>query len=58
MDKVKISDNKEAVPQGPPKIDMKTLDVVVKKVLNYGPTKASRQSKPEKKAVGPPKEGK
>ena len=48
MDKVKISDNKEAVPQKPLKIDMKTLDVVVKKVLNYGSTKASRQSKPDR----------
>ena len=37
-------DKKEAVPQEPPKIDMKTLNVVVKKVLNYGPAKANRQS--------------
>ena len=37
-------DKKEAVPQEPPKIDMKALNVVVKKVLNYGPAKANRQS--------------
>ena len=30
-------DKKGATPQEPPKIDMKTLDIVVKKVLNYGP---------------------
>ena len=38
------NDQKEAAPQEPPKIDMKALDVVVKKVLNYGPAKANRQS--------------
>ena len=37
-------DKKEAVPQEPPQIDMKALDVVVKKVLNYGPAKANQQS--------------
>ena len=48
MDKAKISDKKETVPQEPPKLDMKTLDAVVKKVLNYGPSKANRQSTPDK----------
>ena len=39
---------KEAAPQEPPKIDMKALDIVVKKVLNYGPAKANRQSETDK----------
>ena len=48
MDKAKHSDKKEAVPQEPPKIDMNALNAVVKKVLDYGPVKANRQSKPDK----------
>ena len=41
-------DKKRVTPQEPPKIEMKTLDVVVKKVLDYGPTKANRQSRPDR----------
>ena len=40
-------DKKAAPPQEPPKIDMKALNTVVKKV-DYGSAKANRQSKPDK----------
>ena len=39
---------KDSAPQEPPKIDMNTLNAVVKKVLDYGPAKANRQSKPDR----------
>ena len=48
MGKAKHSDKKEATPQVSPKIDMNALNAVVKKVLDYGPAKANRQSKPDK----------
>ena len=41
-------DKKETTPQESPNIDMKALNAVVKRVLDYGPAKANRQSKSDK----------
>jgi hypothetical protein len=41
-------DRNDVILQKSPKIDMKALNAVVKKVLNYGPAKANQQSKPDK----------
>ena len=48
MGNVEMEAKKKTTPQEPPEIDFKTLNVVVKKVLDYGSAKANRQSKPDK----------
>ena len=48
MNNKKNEAKKKTAPQGPPEIDFKTLNAVVKKVLDYGPAKANRQSNPDR----------